>query len=170
MGCRRISSGYIRKLTTWMIVIQCCVATAALAEPRPALVYPVNMSLPSSGFGLRKHPIFRSVRHHSGVDIPAPIGSEIRTIATGVVTFAGETSALGRTITITHSDALVSRYAHCSEVLVPVGTWVQSGQVIAKVGMTGRTTGPHLHFELRRNSEPLDPELIFPGLFSPPKG
>jgi murein DD-endopeptidase MepM/ murein hydrolase activator NlpD len=113
-----------------------------------------------SGFGYRVHPIFRRVKFHYGVDISAPSGTPIRAAADGVVVFAGWRRAYGNTVIVDHGNGIATLYAHCSRVLVNEGEVVKQGQVIALVGSTGLSTGPHLHFEVRRYGEPINPLAV----------
>ncbi len=110
-----------------------------------------------SGFGYRVHPIFHRVRFHYGVDIAAPYGSPIYAAADGEVVYAGWRRAYGNTVIVDHGNGLATLYAHCSAILVGEGQVVRKGQVIARVGSTGLSTGPHLHFEVRRFGEPVNP-------------
>ncbi len=109
----------------------------------------------SSPYGYRD--IFGSTSFHSGIDISASYGTEFRAADGGVVTFCDYQGTYGNLIIVDHGDGLVTYYAHCSDVLVCVGDKVHQGQVIGMVGTTGRATGPHLHFEIRVNGEPIDP-------------
>lgn len=111
----------------------------------------------SSNFGMRWHPILRVNRMHSGVDFAKPAGSNIYAVASGVVVFAGVRNGYGNTVIIAHGPTLATLYAHAERILVSNGQQVQAGQVIAKVGSTGLATGPHLHFEVRKNGTPVDP-------------
>lgn len=113
-----------------------------------------------SGFGYRVHPIFRRVKFHYGIDISAPSGTPIHAAADGVVIFAGWRRAYGNTVIIDHGNGLATLYAHCSRVLVSEGDVVKQGQVIALIGSTGLSTGPHLHFEVRRYGEPINPLAV----------
>jgi len=120
------------------------------------------MSLPSDGlitstFGYRQHPILRSRRFHAGIDFGAPSGSTIRAADDGVVIFASWYGGYGRAVIIDHGDSTTTLYAHTSRVFVSEGQQVQRGQAIAAVGSTGFSTGPHLHFEVRKNGEPVNP-------------
>ncbi len=111
----------------------------------------------SSGFGPRQDPINGTERFHNGVDFAAPEGAEVRAVRPGRVIFVGEKGNFGKVVEILHPDDSVTRYAHNSELLVTQGEAVVSGQVIAAVGSTGRSTGPHLHFELLQEGRTLDP-------------
>ncbi|MCS7223932.1 MAG: peptidoglycan DD-metalloendopeptidase family protein [Armatimonadetes bacterium] len=110
-----------------------------------------------SGFGYRVHPIYRRVKFHYGVDLAAPHGSPIYAAADGEVVYSGWRRAYGNTVIIDHGDGLATLYAHCSAILVREGQIVRKGQVIARVGSTGLSTGPHLHFEVRRFGQPMNP-------------
>lgn len=106
----------------------------------------------------RKHPVLRITRPHEGIDIAAPVGEEILAPARGRVVFSGTRSGgYGMTVEIDHGFGYVTRFAHCSRLLVREGETVERGQVIAKVGATGLTTGPHLHYEVEVNGKAVDP-------------
>lgn len=115
----------------------------------------------TSLFGQRRDPIHGQQRQHNGMDISAPEGAPIQSIRPGVVTFAGDMGTYGKVVVVDHGEGLETRYAHCSELLVEEGARVRPGHVIAKVGSTGRSTGPHLHFEARKGDQPLDPRTLF---------
>jgi len=104
----------------------------------------------------------RNGRRHDGIDLAAPEGSVIGAAAPGTVIFAGEQAGYGSIVILRHDDGLVTLYAHCSAVLVDEGAAVRRGQPIAKVGQTGRTSGPHLHFEVREGTRPRNPLLFLP--------
>lgn len=97
---------------------------------------------------------------HEGLDFAAPRGSSIHAASGGVVSWSGFRSGYGKMVELSHGNGLVTRYAHASSVLVKVGDLVEKGQLIAKVGSTGKSTGPHLHFEVRMAGHPLDPRLF----------
>ncbi|MGB4270477.1 MAG: M23 family metallopeptidase [Spirochaetota bacterium] len=101
-------------------------------------------------------------RFHPGVDIPAPKGTLVRAAMEGKVIYAGYSGNYGNSITLEHRDNYITRYAHNSVLLVKVGYYVQKGQVIAMVGSTGRSTGNHLHFEIRCADIPLNPLDLLP--------
>lgn len=143
--------------------------TAVHAELR-VLVYPVKAHPISSPFGNRIHPIEGTLKRHSGVDIAAPSGEKVRAVAMGLVVFAGDDSGLGKTVAILHGSELTTHYGHLSAILVEVGRRVRAGDEIGLVGQTGQTTGAHLHFELRRSGEPIDPTVLFPAIETNPAG
>lgn len=99
-------------------------------------------------------------RYHSGVDLMAPYGSPIRAAAGGTVIYAGWYYAYGKIVDIQHADGIVTRYAHMSEFAPGIarGTPVSAGQIIGKIGTTGRAHGAHVHFEVRINGHPVDPD------------
>ncbi len=99
----------------------------------------------------------RRLKMHNGLDIAAPIGTPVVAPAKGKVLFAGRKSGYGLTLVLTHGDQITTLYGHNSTLLVDEGEWVKQGQVISEVGNTGRSTGPHLHYEVRREGEAVDP-------------
>jgi len=114
----------------------------------------------SSRFGNRRDPFTGGSAFHAGLDFPAPSGTTVLSAGVGHVSFAGQRSGYGNLVEITHEDGTVTRYGHLSAFLVREGQKVGTGTPIAKVGSTGRSTGPHLHFEVRRKDKPLDPALF----------
>lgn len=113
----------------------------------------------TSGFGPRIHPITHDLRFHTGVDLRAATGAPIHAAAGGVVIEAGRRGGYGNTVEIDHGHGTTTLYAHASAVLVEKGQRVEPGQTVALVGQTGQATGPHLHFELRRNDHPINPSV-----------
>lgn len=111
----------------------------------------------SSGFGNRKDPFTRGKAFHAGLDFPAPTGTIVLSAGDGKVTFVGKKSGYGNVVEVTHESGLLTRYAHLSGFIAREGQLVRTGTPIAKVGSTGRSTGPHLHFEVRRKDQALDP-------------
>lgn len=111
----------------------------------------------SSSFGVRKDPLIGTPALHSGMDFRAPYGSTARATAAGVVTKAGWNGGYGRMVEIDHGDGFATRYAHLSKILVAPHQKIVAGTAIGEVGSSGRSTGPHLHYEVRRNGDAVDP-------------
>lgn len=111
----------------------------------------------SSGFGNRTDPFTGGRAFHAGLDWAAPSGTTVLSAAAGVVSFVGTKSGYGNVIEVSHANGLMTRYAHLSAFLTKEGQAVQAGTPIAKVGSTGRSTGPHLHLEVRRDDQAIDP-------------
>lgn len=118
---------------------------------------PVAGARMTSGFGIRRDPFRRRTSMHSGVDFAGPRGTAILATAGGVVTFAGRQSGYGITIKIRHAFGFETVYAHLNRARVKVGEYVERGDRIADMGSTGRSTGTHLHYEVRINKEPVNP-------------
>jgi len=135
-----------------------------------SFVYPLSGPRISSDFGKRKHPLLGSVRHHDGIDLAAPRGAPVRAIANGLVVFADPRGGYGNLIVVVHSDGLSSHYGHLHSMSVRPGSTIKAGQVIGRVGSTGISTGPHLHFEIRTNGVAGDPEKFIPGLAAAGQG
>ncbi|MDN6857864.1 M23 family metallopeptidase [Pseudomonas sp. CAN2814] len=119
---------------------------------------PMEQARLGSPFGNRVDPFNRHLAFHSGQDFSAPTGSPIHAAAGGRVIVSGPHASYGNRVEIDHGNGLVTRYAHASKLLVKVGDVVMPGQEIAKVGSTGRSTGPHLHFEVLYHGEFVDPQ------------
>ena len=119
-------------------------------------VQPVTGTV-TDGFGYRDHPIDGDMRFHYGVDMEANSGDVICSFADGTVTAVGESSDLGKYITVLHGNGYTTLYAHCSRITASSAQQVKAGDPIAEVGDTGRTTGPHLHFEMHRDTTYLNP-------------
>jgi murein DD-endopeptidase MepM/ murein hydrolase activator NlpD len=122
--------------------------------------WPLSEITVSSPYGSRVHPIAGSPQFHAGIDLEAPISTPVFATESGVVTFAEWNGGHGQQIELKHDARWSTRYSHLDVVLVKAGTVVKRGQRIGLVGETGLTTGPHLHFELRRDGEALDPEAF----------
>lgn len=100
------------------------------------------------------------IQFHKGIDIAAPMGTDVYCAAQGKVIFAGQKSGYGNCVIIEHGNGLATLYGHLSKILVDANQQVKIGDVIAKVGSTGRSTGPHLHYEVRKNNTPINPKLF----------
>jgi murein DD-endopeptidase MepM/ murein hydrolase activator NlpD len=118
---------------------------------------PVHQGFISSSFGQRQDPFTGEEAVHKGVDFAGSRGDEVVAVAAGVVTWAGERSGYGKLVEISHGDGFTTRYAHNEKTLINVGDTVSRGEPIALMGSTGRSTGPHVHFEVLRNGRQVDP-------------
>jgi murein DD-endopeptidase MepM/ murein hydrolase activator NlpD len=117
----------------------------------------------TSGFGYRPDPLDRTRKFHDGIDLAAPEGSPIHVLRPGVVTFAGKAGGYGNLVVVDHGDGLETRYGHCASLAVKPGDRVSAGDTVATVGSTGRSTGPHVHYEVRRDGIPVDPTEVIGG-------
>jgi len=127
---------------------------------RAYLAAPVAFSRKTSGFSMRLHPIFQTMRAHQGVDYAAPTGTPAQSVGDGVVEFAGVQGGFGNMVIVNHGGKHSTVYAHLSRIHVRKGQSIQKGQVIGAVGSTGWSTGPHLHFEFRINGVHVDPQKV----------
>lgn len=118
---------------------------------------PVSGGWMSSAYGRRIDPFTGQRAHHTGIDYAGKLGSEIKAVAAGVVTWAGERDGYGLMVEISHGNGYITRYAHNLKNLVKVGDFVEKGQKIALMGSSGRSTGPHVHFEVLREGKFLNP-------------
>ena len=118
---------------------------------------PANLAYISSGFGYRADPFTGGAAFHAGLDFKGPVGAPIYAAAAGTVSFVGSQQGYGNTVEIDHGNGLTTRYAHMSGFRARVGQQVEAGQVIGLIGNTGRSTGPHLHFEVRINDRAVNP-------------
>jgi murein DD-endopeptidase MepM/ murein hydrolase activator NlpD len=112
----------------------------------------------SSGFGVRMDPFVRAMAMHTGVDFRSSTGEPVRVTANGTVTSAGWSGGYGRMVEVDHGNGFSTRYGHLSEILVKPGQSVRIGSVVGRVGSTGRSTGPHLHYETRIDGDAVDPQ------------
>lgn len=138
------------------VLVEARLLESRLREHLVPSVLPVEGPV-GSGFGFRSDPINGRASLHTGLDFPADVGTPIRAAAGGIVTLAEWNAAYGNTIEIDHGNGLVTRYAHCSNFEVERGAVVRRGQLVARVGNTGRSTGAHLHFEVLVDGAPQDP-------------
>jgi len=127
-------------------------------ESKPDLL-PVSGRI-SSSYGWRRHPVTGRSDFHDAVDIVGNVGDDIKAAGAGIVTFSGYSGSYGKVIIISHGYGYKSVYAHNNKNLVPVGTEVKKGQVIAELGRTGRVTGPHVHFEIHKDGAVINPSNL----------
>jgi murein DD-endopeptidase MepM/ murein hydrolase activator NlpD len=111
-----------------------------------------------SDYGWRRHPLLGKSEFHRGVDIPSFLGANVKATAKGKIVFSGWASGYGKTIVIRHRFGFSTIYAHNSRLLIKAGEWVKKGQVISEIGSTGLSTGPHVHYEIRRWKKPVNPK------------
>lgn len=132
-------------------------------ENIPAIQPVLNKDLKrmASGYGWRVDPVYHIRRFHEGMDFSAPVGTDIFATGNGMVTFAGWKQGYGQTVEIDHGFGYATRYAHCHKLLVKPGKKVKRGDVIALVGNTGKSTGPHLHYEVHYQGKPIDPRNYY---------
>ena len=124
---------------------------------RAFLRNPMELTRITSSYGMRFHPVLGKRKKHNGVDYGAPTGTPVWSVAKGRVTHAGWAGASGKLVVIAHSNGYVTIYAHLSRIHVAKGQWVGQRQIIGRVGTTGRSTGPHLHFGMKKNGRYVDP-------------
>ncbi len=126
-------------------------------------IYPLyDEYIITSPYGWRIHPIYGTSRFHKGIDLGTTTGTPIVASADGVVEFSGYAGGYGYVVYINHENGYQTRYAHCSELLVESGDTVKQGEVVTLSGNSGGSTGPHLHFEIRKDGETVDPaDYIF---------
>lgn len=132
-------------------------------ENIPAIQPVLNKDLKrmASGYGWRVDPVYHVRRFHEGMDFSAPIGTEIFATGNSTVIFAGWKQGYGQTVDLDHGFGYTTRYAHCSKLLVRPGQKVKRGDVIALVGNTGKSVGPHLHYEVHYQGRPIDPRNFY---------
>lgn len=129
---------------------------------------PLEGARMSSGYGMRTHPVLGGRRGHAGIDLAAPTGTPIYATADGTVSKAAPFSSYGNFVSIEHGGKLQTRYAHMSRIAVASGARVKKGDIIGYVGSTGRSTGPHLHYEVRVAGQAVNPTPYMMG--SPVQG
>lgn len=127
-------------------------------ESKPDLI-PLDNKI-TDDFGYRIHPITGKFDKHNGVDISADIGDDIKAAGAGIVTFSGWNGTYGRVLIISHGYGYKTIYAHNNQLLKEVGEEIKKGEVIAKAGNSGRSTGPHLHFEIHKDNKIIDPKTL----------
>lgn len=128
---------------------------------KTALLAPIHNPAPgyaiSSSFGVRRDPLLGTPAMHAGMDFRVPYGEDVKASGAGTVIASGWNGGYGRMVEVDHGDGMTTRYAHMSKILVKVGDKVERGTVVGRAGSSGRSTGPHLHYEVRRNGTAIDP-------------
>lgn len=157
------SEAFRKQMTDWSAPPSPPLSPPALTLPQKS-VMPAVMPRLSSRYGYRTDPLHHASRMHYGLDIPGPLGTPVLASSGGVVAFSGPAGSYGRMVEIDHGNGFRTRYAHLSRSLVRAGEAVEPRQTIALMGSTGRSTGSHLHFEVRVNGRATDP---FPLLGQP---
>lgn len=144
--------------------------TMAIQFTGGAMIWPIAMSgtYITSGFGMRLHPIQGIYKDHDGLDISGVnvYGAPVVAAADGIITYAGVLGGYGNCVMINHGSGIVSLYGHGSEIIAQLGATVKQGDVIMKVGSTGNSTGPHLHFEIRKDGVAVDPTPYLNGVIT----
>ncbi len=136
----------------------------AIGKNGDSFRYPLSFYTMTSGFGIRRNPITGTVKNHDGLDLAAPLGAEVCATRAGVVSEIGNDPIYGNYVIIGHEDNWASLYGHLSKIEIALHTSVGAGDLIGRVGSTGQSTGPHLHFELRQNGRARDPgKYLFKG-------
>lgn len=138
-------------------------ATLAPVIYTGSITYPLEKGTETSSYGFRKNPLTSSKEFHNALDIAAPEGTPIRAAADGVVIRSDVDSSLGSFIKIDHGNGFVTVYGHCSRLIAKEGMHIREGDIIAKVGSTGNSTGPHVHFGASLNGVYFDPSYLFSG-------
>lgn len=142
---------------TELRVLESLLAGGRLREESFLAGNPIRTGYLSSTFGYRIDPFHGNVAFHRGIDFAGPAGAEIVATGDGIVVSAGDHAGYGKMVEVSHGDGISTLYAHASKVLVRAGDIVREGQVLAKIGSTGRSTGPHVHYEVRRNGTAINP-------------
>lgn len=141
------------------------VANISNLASKVAFQIPVNGRI-SSDFGNRFHPIDKKIKFHGGIDIAVPVGTKVVAAADGIVKFAGWKGGYGNVVVIEHADGSETLYGHNSKLLVIEGQKVSGGEPISLSGSTGKSTGPHVHFEIRQNGELVNPSKVLSNVLS----
>ena len=147
-----LSSQYAR-----LDALQLLLLDRNLEDERTPAGWPVSSGWISSGFGERNDPFTGKRAQHEGLDFAGTKGSEVNGVASGVVTWSGSRRGFGKLVEIDHGNGYITRYAHNDELLVKAGQGISAGQIIAKMGATGRASSPHVHFEVLYKGEAVNP-------------
>jgi len=140
-----------------LAVLESLMMSRSLEEEVFPAGFPAEKGWISSRFGIRTDPFTGRPARHDGIDIAGKLGSKVLSVASGVVTWSGERYGYGNLVEVNHGNGYVTRYAHNSEHLVAVGDTVKKGQPLALMGSSGRSTGPHIHFEVLRHGNVVNP-------------
>ena len=138
-------------------LLRSTLADKKLIDDRRLAGRPIAHGWQSSAYGMRTDPFTGEQRWHGGVDFAGRLGSDVIAVASGVITWSGEKSGYGKMVEVNHSDGYVTRYAHNQDNIAKLGAVVNKGDVIATMGTSGRSTGPHVHFEVFKNGRVVDP-------------
>lgn len=138
-------------------LLRSTLADKKLIDDRRIAGRPIARGWQSSAYGMRTDPFTGEQKWHGGVDFAGRLGSDVIAVASGIVTWSGEKSGYGKMVEVNHSDGYVTRYAHNQDNIAKLGTYVKKGEVIAMMGTSGRSTGPHVHFEVFKNGRVVDP-------------
>lgn len=161
-----VPAGLAERIPTTTRRLTSTLTRLAARPKRPAnpasFLWPVLPVVLTSPWGTRTHPLHGDVRFHAGVDLLAELSQPVRASAAGTVVFAGWNGAHGKQIELQHDGHLSTRYSHLQTLLVSSGAQVKAGDIIGLAGETGQVTGPHLHFELVRDGDAIDPEAELP--------
>ena len=147
----------IEDRTLWLTLLEDAIHQRRFAGEAYPSSWPVRSGWVSSYYGMRRDPFHGRPAFHQGIDFSASKGTEIRSAAAGMVEFSGRKEGYGLMVQIRHGNGYHTRYGHASKLLVKAGQVVKRGEVIARVGSTGRSTGPHLHFEVLKDGKPANP-------------
>ncbi|MGL5124674.1 MAG: peptidoglycan DD-metalloendopeptidase family protein [Fusobacteriaceae bacterium] len=151
----QLATNFKAKITTFKKIIEKKNLQKLAASKK--FYNPLNKVIITSSFGTRVHPVLKKVITHKAVDLKAAIGTKVLAAKDGVVKFAGYSGNYGYLVVITHKNGFETRYAHLSKIKVKVGQKINSREIIALSGKTGRVSGPHLHYEVRKNGKVLNP-------------
>lgn len=150
-----LDARFREKLLSWQAPARAPLSAIIVSKAGPQA--PVASMRLSSGFGLRTDPFNRGRRRHLGVDIPGPLGTPVRATDAGTVVRAGRAGGYGNLVELDHGGGVRTRYGHLSTMIVVPGIQVAKGAVIGQMGSTGRSTGSHLHYEVRVGGQAVDP-------------
>ena len=150
-------AGQLRRRETELNILDSVLVSEEINADSEIRGRPVKWGWLSSNYGQRVDPITGQIAWHSGVDFAGHEGSDVIAVASGVVTFAGERSGYGKLVEISHANGMVTRYAHFKTVGVVTGEIVKKGETVGTMGTTGRSTGPHVHFEVVKGGRTVDP-------------